>query len=363
MTNQTWLTEKPYYNSEEYFLDLTTAIANAKNTIEFETYIFQDDSVGKKVLQALIPAARRGVEVRMLIDGVGSFFYIKNIKAILANSQVQLKVYHPFFFTQAVGLMWFRIDLILRALLRLNRRLHRKMCLIDGHLLFAGSLNITNDANRESAACVSGSQVLYMRNSFERIWSRRRTLKSMWPQQLPSLIRLNDSFWLRRLRNSELRNRIRSAQKRVWVTNAYFVPPVFILRALYSSKLKCTDIRLILPARSDQKYMKLVAETYYRGLLHTGIRIFEYKKCFLHAKTLVIDDWVLVGSSNMNHRSLFHDLEVDIVLTKAETLESIETQFKNDIADSVEITFADLKNRPIYNSFIGWFVHLLRYWL
>jgi cardiolipin synthase len=148
---------------------------------------------------------------------------------------------------------------------------------------------------------------------------------------------------------------------RIWVTNAYFVPPVFLLRALCQAGLRGLDVCLLLPAHPDHVYMKWMSEAFYRTLLLSGVRVFEFGESFLHSKTLIIDDWVMVGSTNLNHRSLVHDLEMDVVLHQKSSHEVLETQFSRDLLASREL---DLKSIhfSLASRFIQWLLHFFRFY-
>ncbi|OFZ19358.1 MAG: hypothetical protein A2Z20_01865 [Bdellovibrionales bacterium RBG_16_40_8] len=330
--------EKVYYQKDHYFSDLLESIKAANQSVEFETYIFENDELGQKVIQALIMAAARGASVQVTVDGVGSLYWIGNLIALFQESRVKFQVYHPFLFYHFTSWRLLRLDRMVRAFSQLNKRLHRKICLIDNTTAFVGSFNVTNKENRDTGVMIRGEDSL-------------------------ALLRHNKTRKLRLMYNNDLAIRLRSAQKRIWITNAYFVPPVFILKALYVSARKEVDVRLLLPARSDRAFMKWITETYYSGLLQSGIRIFEYEKKFLHAKTLMIDDWALVGSSNMDHRSLFHDLEVDAVLRQQASRQSLAKQFDFDLKNSTEIFVSDLNKRCRVNVIVGWLLQIFRYWV
>jgi cardiolipin synthase len=359
----TWLTENIYYKSSEYFQALLLEIRNAQKTIDLETYIFQDDNLGQQVIQELLIASNKGVAVRLIVDGFGSYFWISNLKTILKNSKIQLKVFRPFLFFQPSRWQWLRVDLILKAFSHANKRLHRKTCTIDGKILFAGSFNVTAEPNRDTGVRVTGLEIQNLQNSFKKIWANLWIISKIPITNRTSALRLNDSLKKRLLYNADLAEQIKKAKRRIWITNAYFVPPPFILKALNLASLKKLDIQLLLPARSDSKFMKFLTETYYSGLLQSGIRIFEFQNRFLHAKTLLIDEWAIVGTSNMNHRSLFHDYEIDVVLTLQTSLDSLSSQFEIDKLNSTEIKLHDLSQLKLFNRFAGWLMHLFRYWL
>ncbi len=365
MNNFNWKTEKIYYQHQSYFDDLVQSIQQAKKSIELETYIFDCDVIGQMILNELKLASDRGVQVRVLVDGFGAFFEISKIHLILSGSPVQFKVFHPFLFPVFTQFKWLRVDLILKLLSHWNRRLHRKICLIDEQILFLGSFNITNNLNRETGARVTGPTVLEMRKAFEIVWDgadkmRLKYSKLSFKFDSSSLLRLNFSRKVRQSNRKNLCQKMVSAKKRVWITSAYFVPPPMILKAILAARNNGIEVQILVPSFSDLKFMKLLTETYYRGLLTIGVQIFEYQTSFLHAKSVLIDDWAIVGSSNMNYRSFFHDLEVDIVLTHTLSISSLEKQFMIDRCHSIQMTLESLVKRPWLDRIFTWLLSFFR---
>ena len=121
--------------------------------------------------------------------------------------------------------------------------------------------------------------------------------------------------------------RVAAARTRVWLTTPYFVPSHRLVRALEQAATSGADVKLLFPERSDVPVITSVAAEYYERLLPAGVSIFHYQPAILHAKTMIIDDWATVGSSNLNHRSLFHDFEVDLVLTKQSSVRETRASF------------------------------------
>lgn len=178
-----------------------------------------------------------------------------------------------------------------------------------------------------------------------------------------SCVRLNTTRVLRRTFNLELRRMLQGAQRRVWVRSAYFVINGPILRALRQAACRGVDVRVLVPSHADVVFMPWVAIALYRHLLRSGVRIFEYQPSMLHAKNLVVDEWMTVGSSNLNHRSLFHDLESDILLYSEGAKSALLAQYEEDFLKSVEVTVNSWGSvRPLRWLF-GNVLLLFRYWL
>ncbi len=349
MSRESWSEESLFFDKETYFGALFEGLASARHSIEMETYIFEPDPTGLRVLDALRSASRRGVRVRLVVDGVGSWFWIGILRDALRDSGVEFRVYHP-------------VSLFRWAFARLNRRLHRKVCILDGKTVFVGSFNITHRHHRDTGVRLSGPGVRELEEAFRILWQGRFPSRRL-PLREPSRIRLNLTRRLRVRWNRELVRKIHDAKQRVWITNAYFVPPWFLLRALCSAGLRGVDVRLLLPAEPDYRFMKWLSETYYRYLLLSGVRVYEYRARFIHAKSMLVDQgFAIVGSTNLNHRSLMHDLEVDAEMEHPASFKSLERQFESDLEDSVEIREFDPSKGGWGMRFLRWLVIRLRYW-
>jgi cardiolipin synthase len=346
MKSRSWLEEQIYFKQEEYFGSLLMAIQSARYSIEVETYIFEMDPVGRSVIEALIQAASRGVRVRVLVDGMGTWFTQDNLKKEFKDSRVQFRIYHPFSF---FGIGYTHV----------NKRLHRKLWIFDHETAFTGSFNITGEPTRDTGVRLKGGPIGLLSDAFERVWSKKsenlpRRTRMGW-------VRLNENKKMRRSNHQDLIRRIREAKSRIWITSAYFVPPFFVLRALCRSGLQGRDVRLLLPARPDHIFMKWMAEAFYRTLLLSGVRVFEFEESFLHSKTILIDDWAMVGSTNLNHRSLVHDLEVDVVLHQLLSKTILQDQFEMDLKKSRELEYRRLKFSWL-SRIIQWALHFFRFY-
>jgi cardiolipin synthase len=349
MSRESWSEESLYFDKETYFGALFEALASARHSIEMETYIFEPDPTGLRVLDALRAAARRGVRVRLVADGVGSWFWIGILREALRDSGVEFRVYHP-------------VSLFRLAFARLNRRLHRKVCILDGKTVFMGSFNVTHRHHRDTGVRLIGPAVRELVEAFRILWEERFPTRKL-PLHEPARIRLNLTRRLRIRWNRELVRRIHEAKERVWITNAYFVPPWFLLRALCSAGLRGVDVRVLLPAEPDYRFMKWLSEAYYRYLLLSGVRVFEYRARFLHAKSMLVDrGFAIVGSTNLNHRSLMHDLEVDAELEHPASLRALEEQFESDLKNSLEIREFDPSKGGWGMRLLRWLIVRVRYW-
>jgi cardiolipin synthase len=230
---------------------------------------------------------------------------------------------------------------IFLGLWKLNRRNHRKSCVIDGKTGFLGGMNITARQLvwRDTSVKLEGEGLSRLSAAFEHAWNQRRSpLLGARPGAVSSgAVRLNVTRKQRKAAFKDLVRRVLHAKRRIWITNPYFIPDLSLIRALRFAAWAGIDVRLLFPSRSDVWGIQWAIRSFYFILLSAKVRIFEYTPSVLHAKIAMIDDWVLVGSSNLNHRSLLHDLEVDAVLSSRESLLSLEEQFRSDLSTSLEV--------------------------
>lgn len=364
--------------NEAYLEALITAITQAQQTIDMEVYIFEEGVIGKKVVDALCEAATRGVNVRLLVDGVGSITW-GALSPQLESAGVKVKVFHP--------LPWkimhwkhinftsnFFLAKILYLLSRMNSRNHRKVCIIDKKTIFAGSANISEhllrtsnkeDCWRETSVELMDVNCDAVQYAFDHAWGSL-SFKERWHsfRMAPdSIFQLNYSWRLRRKLYLSLLRKISQCRQRIWVTNSYFVPDGRLLKLLMRAQKRGVDVRILLPKKSDVLMISLVAPTFYSILLKNGVAVYEYLPCILHAKTLILDDWYVVGSSNLNSRSFKHDLEVNVEIRTQAAKEILEQQFSTDLSQSVQLQMSDINNQPYYKKIIARLILLGKYWL
>ena len=369
---RSWTREQLYFSGDTFFEAVLEAIGAAQHTIVFETYIFATDVLGKRVCSALVAAARRGVEVRVMVDGVGSPGWEATYGPELSSVRIKYRV-----FNRPPWARWWRQSLDSprvsswgELLRRVNTRNHRKLVVIDGHQAFLGGMNVWgvqleseagNLAWRDTGVLVEGSGVVELSSSFDLIWEgirgrARRLLGQLrrgQPTHNRSEVRIN-SFRKDRKRNHRLLlAQIESCKKRLWITSAYFVPPGSLLRVIAAACNRGVDVRVLVPRRSDVFFMPWATSAFYMALLRAGAAVYEYQPCMLHAKIIQGDSWAIIGSSNMNHRSILRDVEVDVVLGMDESLLQLERHYLLDLELSTRITERDYQERPLWVRFMS----------
>lgn len=366
-----WRREEVFHDADSFFRRLLEEIASAKKSIELETYIFDRDRLGLSVLSALVAAASRGVRVRLLIDGFGCWQWTLGQLEELRRDGVSVRAYHPLPWQNRQAFAWLGALSLRRLLLgffKLNRRNHRKVCLIDRRRAFVGSMNVTLSPVRDTSVLVEGKGIASLAMAFERAWRHHRSLRqrvlALLPARArPGRVRLNQTGEERKRAYAELLQRILGAQRRVWIANPYFVPDISLVRALRFAAWNGVQIRLLFPRKNNIWGFQWAAKAYYLVLLAAGARIFEYRPKLLHAKVVLIDDWAKVGSSNLNHRSLLHDLEVDLVLGQHATIASLEAQYLLDLSEAEEIKFGSWKGRDLPHRLLQRLALLFRRWI
>lgn len=296
---------------------LLEAVAQAREHIHLEYYIYLPDRTGTALRDALVERARAGVQVRLLLDAVGSGKTKRRFLQPLVDAGAEVAWFHP------MKLQWFW------KRPWLNLRTHRKIVIIDGHVGFTGGINITDeederlraDAYRDLHLRLEGDVVRELQLVFIEDWAYatgQPPLKLHNPPPQPGSIATQvlvsgpDSSWeaIHRLHVAA----IHSAQRRVWLTTPYFVPGEAARMALTSAALGGLDVRLLVPKVCDSRLVTLAARSYFDELLEAGVKIHEYGPRMLHSKALLCDDdLVIIGSANFDHRSFRLNFEISVM--------------------------------------------------
>jgi len=329
-------------NGDQYFPALVRAIDAARETVWFETYIFADDATGRLVAGALIRAAQRGVQVRALVDGWGAKFYLTvALEREMRNGGVDFQKYRP-----EVAPWQFRSHRL--------RRLHRKLCVVDGIIAFVGGINVIDDENTprqtpprvDFAVAVEGPLLPEIEQTMQRVWGivqlvrtgtsdlslfpERRSAARVGTQTARFVIRDN----LRHRRDIERAYlaAIRTAKREIIIANSYFFPGIRIRRALVAASERGVAVTLLLPGRVEYLLLHLATRAMYGQLLQARVAIEEYHRSMLHAKVAVIDDiWATVGSSNIDPYSLLMAREANVIVRDR----GFNTQLKAQLHDLI----------------------------
>jgi cardiolipin synthase len=366
-----WDEEVLFFDSDQYYADLIKGIEQAQWSIRFETYIFEPGILAERIVGALVAASQRGVLVRILIDGLGSPAFWSNYGKRLRESGVQVRLFRMW----PWQIRWLEKPLLLRVFESLrrwwaiNRGNHRKTCLIDEEIAWIGSMNVSDNHLREirgDAAWldvgvrVRGPELRRLRQAFQSAF--KQNFIPGFYQSKRSLLLLNSSLILRQSTKHYQLQRLRKATQRVWIQTPYFVPVPKIYRALIRAAKTGVDVRVMVPKTSDVPLVRHISYAFFRKLLNAGVRIFEYTPRFAHQKVFLIDNWYSVGSTNLNHRSFKHDLEVDVVITHPENCRRLNEKFLEDQRESRELTIAFLNVLPFWRRWLSRTLLIFRYW-
>ena len=313
----------------EYFPAVADAINQARHSVYIETYIFADDASGKRVADALIAAAVRGVDVRVVIDSFGTKPYLTHaLVRRLRSGAVLLVLYRQ----EVLKAAWRRERL---------RRLHRKLVVIDGESAFIGGINMIDDLNTpgqtppriDFAIRVEGPIMLSIVAAVSRLWRVLRLvqvdLPRLPPLQLEAAIApcghikakfvVRDNFRFRRQIELAYLAALRVARNEVIIANAYFFPGIRFRRALIAAVARGVSVTLILQAKVEFRLLRYATKALYGQLLAGGVHIVEYERSFLHAKVAVVDgSWATVGSSNIDPFSLLLAREANVFVRDAD---------------------------------------------
>lgn len=363
---------------EAYFQSLLKDVKEAQFSIFLETYIYENDAAGILLANELCSASERGVAIRVLIDGIGSFNWGGIIPQKFKQANIKVRIYHPlpWFFGHwryAAHSPSLFLNKILYLFSKINSRNHRKTCLIDNQIIYIGSANITEhlttenqkDKWRETSVRILNAPIEEIEYIQEKAWGRlplKKRLRHFFKKKRKeSIFRLNSTYSQRSLAYFSLIEKLQSSQRRIWVTNAYFTPDVLLLKTLIKAGRRGIDVRILLPHNSDVMVSSLTARTFYANLLKNGIAIYEYLPTMLHAKSMIIDDWYLVGSSNLDFRSLKHDQEIDVIIQTNSAKEELEKKYLEDISSAKKITLTEINKMPFYKLLLGQLLLRIKY--
>lgn len=339
------------------------AISAAGHYILIEMYLFESGRLATHFIEALLAAAQRGVIVRILIDNFGGLGLHARDRSRLTAGGVALSFYNP---------------LHLGRLSSYLHRDHRKLLLVDGRVAFTGGSGISDDFDptirhkrwwhdlmvRMQGPIVKDWQIL-----FERTWrsAGNDSPALPWipiPQAGSDTARLTANDGRRPHIQRQLARHINQAQQRVWISVAYFVPPVRIRNALRRAAERGVDVRLILPSHhTDHQFARYAGRRFYSQLLRSGVRIFEYMPRFTHVKLMVCDNWVSLGSANLDHWTLRWNLEANLEVYGMDFATIAQNAFASDLAESLEITLMAWRARSRRTRIREWFWSLISGWL
>ncbi|SPQ00877.1 Phospholipase D/Transphosphatidylase [Candidatus Sulfobium mesophilum] len=362
------------------------AIDDAKHDINLETFIYEDDEIGRRFAEAFLKKKAEGVQVNIIYDSVGS----KNTP--------------PAFFQQLRGkginvLEFNPVNPLLVPVgqSHLTQRDHRKVLVVDGSIAFTGGVNISHvysgrpsgmsgeherqemkkeeakEPWRDTHVRIEGPAVSEFQQLFLETWKDKKGPQLEEKDFFPQLKKQGNEFVQVVGSAPGEQNRITfvmfvaaflNAQRSIHINTPYFVPDGQTVSALIDAAKRGLDVKIILPEVSDSKLTLSAGHYYYSTLLKAGVKLYERQHVMIHAKTCIVDGvWSTVGSTNMDLWSFLHNNEVNAIIIGSDFASEMETLFENDLKESKEVVIDEWRKRPLFPRIGEWFAHLFRHYL
>lgn len=337
-----------FFESQKIIDNLIKEIDAAEKSIDIEMYIWDPDKVGILFEEALIRAVDRGVSVRLMVDRFGSMEWITTKMDAFAAKGIEVRVFRPMLKLDSFFKFYSkRLSLILKLF---NRRNHRKVFIIDNKTAYVGSLNILEPALKWKETTLrteDSKEIKILSEIYNCTWDWVESdvkrfhgcdfRKVISDVEKSDQVRTTQTPILRKHYRKDFLKSINEANDRIWLITPYFNPPRFLLKALIQAAKRGVDVRLMVPLKTDPIWFSYLSRVYYSPLIKRGLRVFEYEKGILHAKTSIIDSTGIVGSGNLNYRSFYRDLELNIIVSKEDEVKALEDDFKKNMSVSNEI--------------------------
>lgn len=357
-------------NGPATYQAMFAAIRAAKDSINLETYIFDDDESGKQFCDLLLERQAAGIQVNVIHDSVGGLMTPKAFFDRLRDGGIQVLEFNPVNPLTGNKKAWL-----------LNNRDHRRQLVVDGHVAFTGGINISDTYSsaptrkrarkkrdqaaepaigwRDTHLQIEGPVVADFQKLFMDTWARQKgatlAAKNYFPElkaQGNEIVRVIGSTpgpgAMRSVIYLTLLSAINHAESTVHLTIAYFAPDPQLLKALIDAAWRGVDVRLVLPSYSDSSAIFHLGRSYYTKLLRGGVKIYERRGSVMHAKTACIDGvWSTIGSTNLDWRSFLHNDEINAVILGRGFAAQMEAMFTQDLTESVPIALDQWQHRSL----------------
>jgi cardiolipin synthase len=365
-------------NTPATYAAMYKAVGEARDNINIETFIIQDDEFGDKFADLLIRKRSEGVQVNLIYDSVGSGGTPKAFFDRLRRGGVHVLEFNPVNPLKARG-RW-----------RVIHRDHRKLLIVDGKVVITGGVNIVEFYSgrpsgskrmekgqsvhwRDTDVYIEGPVVAGFQKIFLQTWRSQHGPELPPRKYFPELKESGDDL-VQVIDNTQgKQNRmtfimyvsaVTFAEKSIHLTNAYFVPDGQMVKALTGAARRGVDVEIVLPGVSDSALAFYAGRYYYSDLLESGVKLFERRNALLHAKTGSIDGvWSTVGSTNMDFWSFLNNDEVNAVVLSRHFAGQMERMFSGDLRESDRVRLEDWKKRPLLPRFREWIAHLFAHLL
>jgi cardiolipin synthase A/B len=333
------------------------AILAAEMSVNIEAYIFQPGEAADMLVDAMIARARAGVEVRVVLDAIGSSKLRNSAARKLAAHGCRVAFYQP--------VTWYRLH-------RLNNRTHRELLVVDGRVAFTGGAGVADwwykpvhgPTWRDTMARLEGPITAALQGTFAENWLEACGEILTGPRHWPTLTAAGPAGAM--LVKSSPSDRatvsrvvfqmlIDGAVTSIDISTPYFLPDKAFRKALVRAAQRGVQVRVIVPGRiTDQLWVRLASRRMYRELLAGGVRIFEYRPAMTHVKTVMVDGvWAMLGTTNIDNRSFEHNDEVNVAFREAGVTARLRHDFEADVAASDEVTLQLWIGRPLLEKVVG----------
>jgi cardiolipin synthase len=341
-------------NGTRFYPAMLEAIQQARHSINVEAYIFQPGRIAEQVVDAVTERARAGVEVRIVLDAIGSAaMRWSSLGTKLTEAGCRFDYYQP--------LKWYRLH-------RANNRTHRELLIVDGRVAFVGGAGVADwwhDASgpddpawRDTMVKVEGPVVASLQGVFSENWlecgGEILTSPACWPPvtnagPVEALVIRSSPADRATASRVAFQLLIACARQSINIHTPYFLPDRNLRRAFIETATRGVRVRVVVPGpRTDQRLVRLASRRLYGELLEKGVRIFEYQTGMTHAKVMTIDDhWAIVGTTNIDNRSFEHNDEVNVAFRDRDVSARLRQDFEADLANSREVTYDAWLRRPV----------------
>lgn len=339
-------------------------IKNAKESINMEYYIFNDDEFGSMIYDELILKAHEGVKIKIIIDGIGTKILKRKRLKELEKAGIKVKTFFPSHFP------FFRF-----GNLRANYRDHRKMCIIDSLILYTGGFNIGKEyigkgelGNwRDTGARISGEIAVDTEREFYISWNfvhqgvNLKDIDKHLRKKIDDIAEYKEKFHINAMQivssgpNYQTRtirdcfiNLIMSAKRSIYIETPYFVPDDLLLDCLRIAIKSGIEVKIIVPYVGDHPFVYWANQAFIMELLEMGAEVYRYTDGFFHSKLIIIDNEVAsFGSSNFDYRSLYQNFEINFNVYDLELVGHLRQIFFQDISKSAVLDYKIMKERKI----------------
>lgn len=345
------------------------AINSARETILLEMYLIESGSVVDRFITALLDAAERNVQAYLLLDDYGAIGLKQRDRERLEHRNIHIAYYNRLHSHSTLQNLY-RIFLLHQE--HVLYRNHRKLLLLDGQTAFVGGTGLVDEFDppghpemqwRETMIRIQGPVVADWQQLFTTTWNQSTAQALSLPDINPGehadaqrgRITVNDIERYSEVMLS-LTSHIAHARHRVWFATAYFLPRWRIRRALKRAAKSGVDVRLLLPGPiTDHPAVRYISHRLYGQLMKNGVRIFEYQPRFFHAKSVLCDDWVAIGSSNFDRWNLRWNLEANQEIIDEVVARQVKEMFEQDFSNSVEYSYEQWYRRSWFKRLLQWF--------